>query len=595
MIPPNVNFHVPNPAIRWKEYGLRVPVRPIRLPCHSSSGRSLISLSSSGIGGANGHCVVESPPFRQVVEPFWSVKSFEVPHLFIAGALSPRSTMSLAEGLKHTISHLDPQSISLILGRRSRSMPWRSYSLLTKGNLKKFSEPYLTNGNHDTPLVFVFSGQGPQHLHSKFDILLSIWTGLTIWIIVGRYLFRACSVFRSSILEMDRVYSSVCGESLIEKTGLFDETVKPSEELQEPWPIAITLPALAMFQIALFDVLTALGTKPNVVIGHSAGETAVLYASGAGSKAMAVELAIARGQAMSIIEHESGSMAALSCSPEMAQEFIRESGVDLDIACYNTPNAITLSGPSSSLDKIIAKAEAVGIFARRLRTRIPVHSSMMEACQFEYRKLVEAVFERHPIAIPSIPTYLTGSGKLMKSTFSPDYFWDSARGPVLFTDAIQSILQDYTSASYVEISPHPVLSSYLDFLSSGSAVIVCPLRRSKPGREETEIYHLLDALGKLVAAGHNCIDFNILNGTHGEEADHLLPQYPFVPRKVVLTVQSSAIAKVRQSRNGPFNPHLQINTISHPQLAQHVIKAEPIMPATGFLEMVGAKLNLNEA
>ena len=173
MIPPNVNFHVPNPAIKWKEYGLRVPTQPTRLPCHSSSGRSLISLSSSGIGGANGHCVVESPPSLRVLEPFWSLPdSCEVPHLFVAGALSPRSAIGLAEGLKQTVqqSDTDPRSISLVLGRRSRSMPWRSYSILAKGNLKKFSEPSLTHGSNDTPLVFVFSGQGPQHLHSKFSL-----------------------------------------------------------------------------------------------------------------------------------------------------------------------------------------------------------------------------------------------------------------------------------------------------------------------------------------------------------------------------------------------------------------------------------------
>lgn len=394
-------------------------------------------------------------------------------------------------------------------------------------------------------------------------------------------------MFRSSILEMDKVYKSVCGQSLIEQTGLFDEVANPLEKLPEIWPIALTLPALTMFQIALFDVLTTLGTKPDIVLGHSAGETAVLYASGAGSKAMAVEIAIARGRAMSIIEHETGSMAALSCSPEIAQGFIHEAGVELDIACYNTPNAITLSGPSDSLDKIVSKAEAAGIFARRLRTKIPVHSSMMEACQSEYRKLVGAVFERHSVVMPTIPTYSTSSGKLMESTFSPDYFWGSSRGPVLFSDTIQSILRDCTSASWVEISPHPVLTSYLDILNNANATIVCPLRRPKPGQAaETEVYHLLDALGKLVVAGYNCVDFDILNGTPGEEVSHLLPPYPFVPRKVVLSIQPPANVKVRQSRNGPFNPVLQINAVSHPQFAQHVIKSEPIMPATGFLEMV---------
>jgi len=71
IIPLNVNLLNPNPAIHWEDFHLRVPVSPTLLPCQSTTGSSLISLASSGIGGANGHCVVEAPPTADVIVPFW--------------------------------------------------------------------------------------------------------------------------------------------------------------------------------------------------------------------------------------------------------------------------------------------------------------------------------------------------------------------------------------------------------------------------------------------------------------------------------------------------------------------------------------------
>ena len=109
---------------------------------------------------------------------------------------------------------------------------------------------------------------------------------------MGRELFAVCTPFRESILDLDQVYASIVGESLLETTGLFTDTGSDqTDTLRDPWPIAITLPALTMLQLALVDALAAIGVKPDVVVGHSAGETAVLSASGAASKAAALELA----------------------------------------------------------------------------------------------------------------------------------------------------------------------------------------------------------------------------------------------------------------------------------------------------------------
>jgi hypothetical protein len=41
---------------------------------------------------------------------------------------------------------------------------------------------------------------------------------------------------------------------------------------------------------------------------------------------------------------------------------------------------------------------------------------------------------------------------------------------------------------------------------------------------------------------------------------------------------------------GPVNrSHLKLNRDTHPTLSEHVIRGEPIWPASGFLEMVGCQ------
>ena len=66
-----------------------------------------------------------------------------------------------------------------------------------------------------------------------------------------------------------------------------------------------------------------------------------------------------------------------------------------------------------------------------------------------------------------------------------------------------------------------------------------------------------------------------------------LPPYPLARRPVPWTAPTAHIARIRALRAGPLNaPQLALSAQTHPGLAQHVIKGEPIMPAAGFIEMV---------
>ncbi|KAG2097390.1 hypothetical protein BD769DRAFT_246669 [Suillus cothurnatus] len=568
IIPPNVNLLNPNPAIRWEDLHLRVALSPTPLPCQSTTGRSLISLASSGIGGANGHCVVEGPPTTNPVAPFWRSDAIGSSCLLVAGGLSPRSTAAIGESIQAIDGEI-AASLAATFGRRSRSMPWRSYAITSSNSPPRFTEPVL-GPRILPPLVFVFSGQGPQHFE------------------MGRELFSSCTVFHRSILEMDEIHKLSTGFSLIARTGLFAQQTHSVEVLGNIWPISVTLPALTMLQIATFDSLVSLGMKPTAIVGHSAGETALLYASGAGSKAMAVELAIARGRAMTIVEGSQGSMAAVSCSPEQARKIIsqiytEQGKADLDVGCYNTPGAITLSGSSTDIDLAVERAKAAGFLAKRLNTAVPVHSRLMDACRDEFLRLVTDIFNRYPSQPPQIPTYSTECGMLKHDRFSAEYYWSGTRGPVHFSGAIQRIIHEMGSPNFLEIGPHPALASYLIALSSETTTVVCPLRRPKDNKGD--VFAFLDALGKLAVAGHCCIDFNILNGCIVADASKL-PAYPFSRKKLLLYPISPSIKKICQPRNGPLNfSQLRINAQTHPYLAQHVIQGEPIMPAAGFLEM----------
>lgn len=395
-------------------------------------------------------------------------------------------------------------------------------------------------------------------------------------------------MFRDSVLELDGIYETIVGHSLIKRHGLFDD-VSPEEPLGDAWAISVTLPSLAIVHMALFDTLVAIGIKPDIVIGHSAGETAVLYTSGSGTKAMALELAVVRGRAMALIESAGGTMAALSCSPEEAQGMITSAigdrDVKVEVACYNSPGAVTVSGDGEQIDAVVLKAQEMGVFGRRLRTKVPVHSKMMELCQEQYCKWVDDVFARHPVQYPNTKVYSTKTGKILDRPLSAEYFWDSTRGPVKFTQAVQALASDHPNASYVEMGPHPVLASYVASMVGSRSLVTCPLKRSKPTEDPAELRGLLETVGKIVLAGHNSVDFDMLCGVPAREAYQVT--YPFAKREVPYLAPTAEITRQRQHRNGPLNyPQLQINANTHPGLADHVIKDEPIMPAAGYMEMV---------
>ena len=418
-----------------------------------------------------------------------------------------------------------------------------------------------------------------------------LFPGFQFSSIVGRELFQKFPVFRQSILEMDEVFERVTGQSIIRDYGLFDASSAPS--LPEIWPIALVLPSVAIFQIALFDLLVSLGMRPDAVVGHSAGETAVLYTSGAAPKAMAVELAIIRGKSFTSIEQLGGTMAAVSCTPEVMEEMLVQYRKEhpealVELACYNSPSAVAIAGEEEAVEAIVALADGRGFFARKIRTKVPFHSSMMEKAKAEYTAALEDLFSRYPGPhVPKVATFSTLTGTLYERGFDAEYFWSNTRAPVQFTQTMDSIRASHPNATFVEFAPHPVLSSYVVSMASETSTVLHSIQRPKRGAPSTEHVDILRLLGKVTVAGHNCVDFTVLNGRTCSDFKLTLPAYPFVKKKYPLYPDTPGVQKQMEVPRGPLNHgYLRMNKDTHPTLAEHVIRGEPIMPAAGYLEMV---------
>ena len=304
---------------------------------------------------------------------------------------------------------------------------------------------------------------------------------------------------------------------------------------------------------------------------------------------MALEVAIARSEAMKTTEPLCAGMAALGCGYEDAVKVVarvtEEFDGTLEIGCHNSPEATVISGSIELVQRAIGVAQAQGFFARQIQTLTPSHSSLIEHCYEAYRDGVQKVFDRYPGAhVPVIPCYSTVAehGRFIHD-FTPEYMWNNVRRPVHFHQAISAVLQSTPDAAFVEISPHPTLSSYVSSVGVSPSAVICPMRRpAKNSPTPVELAAFYSSLGALVTLGVNSIDLTTLYGRASRDPGHDVP-YPFTRRTFPLRVDGPREAPFAK---GGYSLLLKMNAKTFPDLAEHVINGEPIVPAAAFIDMV---------
>ena len=223
-------------------------------------------------------------------------------------------------------------------------------------------------------VFWVFSGQGAQH------------PGM------GRDLYEA---FPAAKRRFDDAAERLGGEFL---ATVFDG---PAEKLTET---RFCQPAIYTMSCALFDVFREKFPEAGAVAaaGLSLGEYAALYAAGAIDFATGLELLRRRAAAMEEACHEfpGGMASVLKADPEVIRVACAEAGID--IANYNSPGQIVISGEHAKLARAIELLKARGV-SRIIELQVAgaFHSRLMSEAG---RRFAPALADAE-IRMPAIPVY----------------------------------------------------------------------------------------------------------------------------------------------------------------------------------------------
>ncbi len=161
-----------------------------------------------------------------------------------------------------------------------------------------------------------------------------------------------------------------------------------------------TQPALYVVNALSYQQkLQASEDKPDFVAGHSLGEYNALEAAGAISFEVGLKLVKKRGELMS--QAPQGAMAAiLEMTVSDVQQCLHDNGLtSIDIANYNAPSQIVISGLRDDINQAQTYFEKAGGLFIPLNTSGAFHSRYMETAKTQFEKYLK----KFKFSKPEIP------------------------------------------------------------------------------------------------------------------------------------------------------------------------------------------------
>lgn len=578
-IPPHLHFTKPNPSLSFANLMVRLPNGLESFP--PSEVGIYAGVNSFGYGGTNAHALLQE--FNQL-EPKAKQVTSKLPFIFPISARSVEALNFLAKKYYQFLTEDgEGKNVSLhdfcysAATKRThhevrRCVVTDSKDELINSLLQLAQGTIATNvccaqsdhrDNEAKKLIFVYSGMGPQ------------------WWAMGRELLEHNPIFAASLKKSDEIFKKYSGWSLLDEFKLNEHHSRMEKtEVAQPANLAI--------QIALTALLKAWGVIPTAVMGHSIGEVAAAYVSGALSQEDALLIAYHRSRLQSTFAGQ-GGMMAVGLSAIEADKLIKDYP-HVSIAAINSPSFVTLAGEKTTLENMAKFFSAKSIFNRMLRVEIAYHSYQMEVIKNELLLSLQTITpnETH------IPFFSTVTGSTLDGKqLTAEYWWENVRQPVNFAQTIQSsILEKH--GLFLEISPHPILVDYIRDIAhqlNDTVSIVASLKRGYP-----EFQRLAEMLGNLYVHGYNLKWDNFLPA--GQYIQ--LPTYAW--QKNIYWAESKRTREDRLGLSGHVylnydlrQPQpaweIELNENFFPYLSDHCLDDAVVFPGAAYVE---AGLALNE-
>ena len=569
LVPAQVGLQAPNPHIPLREWNLEVPTtkRPLR-----DAGRIVVGVNSFGFGGANAHVILES---HDVSTPATLPTTGRLP--IVVSAHDGTALKAAARALAETIARKSPSALydiayQSVFGREPHPhcavMFGRASESITE-SLKAFAAQ--SAGGHavecgtrledPSGAAFVYSGNGAQ------------WPGM------GRRLL-ADPTFKAAVREVDELFSRYTDHSLeAELAG--EHATNPYERTE------IAQPALFAWQVGVTAMLRQRGIQPTAVAGHSVGEVAAAWASGALSLAAAVSVIYQRSMLQGTTRGM-GGMTAVAAGEPHARELLNSLDLadELPIACLNSSRGVTIAGPVAALERLEAALAERRVMFKRLDLDYAFHSAAMDGLK---RELHHTLAHLDPHDAPcSFHSAVMGE-RLSGRFLDADYWWRNIREPVQFERVIRGMLAERINI-FLEIGPHGTLRRYvLDALADASVTgrVITTGTRNDDG-----VARIDSAAGQAVIAGA-WVDWQRILPSRGRHVR--LPNYPWQRTRHWHPVTPQSQGQLGRASVHPLlgyalhqtEPAWEngLDTARIPYLADHAVGEAIVFPGAGYVEL----------
>lgn len=404
----------------------------------------------------------------------------------------------------------------------------------------------------DRGLAIVFPGQGSQYEQMCKELYTSIL------------------IYRETIERLDSLLAT-------ETDGNAPSLVLLYEHGGEWMQARYSTLGIVSSQVAIANIMQENGiSEPQYVIGHSIGEIAACYMSGAIDERTAIVLAYNRSKCVSMINDLKngyiGSMIAVGLTVADVEQEINTLGlVETRIACYNATSGQTVSGPKTEVDILFNTLKARGVFVAQINTDgVAYHSKILDRSR---DKIAEALYMKHSTSKELPDNLLPTSLK----HYHPDVMIDlefhcnNIASPVYFCHRIDELP---SGTLVMEIGPSAILTSQMK--RSRTDLHYCTL--VEKGKPEQNLKRLSDlglyvALEGHVPLGQDMTLYQTPDSMIGYENVLDSRQHFFIP-----TYRDYEFADKTGAKKVQFNLDTEWSS-----MRDHVVGGHNLFPAMGYV------------
>ena len=503
-LPATLHVDRPSPHVDWSAGTVRLQIDAGPWPEAPHPPRAAVS--SFGISGTNAHLILEAPPGAE--EPLPATRD-DAPQAFV---LSGKTATALRAQARRLAGHLRdqqpaPADLAGALWHTRTHFRHRAAVLATRDNQLLDGLRRLAAGE---PAANVLTGEaGAEHRTAVlFTGQGSQYRGM------GMRLREADPVFREAFDACCAALNPYLPRPLQEAIGTDDVH-----------GTRYTQPALFALQTALHATLTRHGLRPSLYAGHSLGEITAAHHAGILDLEQSAYLITTRARLMHSLPP--GAMTGVDASADRVAPYL-DDRPQLCVAAVNHPGHTVLAGRPDAIHAVEERLRRDGIRTRRLETPHAYHSPDVDEILDPFLEAIGGITLRPPHT-PVVPT---GDDPAADLT-DPRYWIAQIRNPVRFADAVTHIENTHRPTAYLEIGPHPTLSTAVRHTLPGTgARVIHTLHRDTADDE---------AVTAVLARLH--VDGLAVTGLAAAPSRHTpLPTYPFEGRRYWLPVRPTGPA-----------------------------------------------------